>query len=263
MNNIKSIYHKLISKQIFLILSLAFIFTGLLTLSSCNKDNDSSIKPDKIADYGINIKETSGLAFGPGKNTLLTVSDNTGKIYELDLKGNILRTLSYKGDDLEGVTFNDETMEIAVVEERKRQIVIVDYNSGTELRRYDIDIEENDVNKGLEGISWNRNNGCYYIVNEKNPSSLLVWKENEGIINRFDLNLGSDNSGIFVDDNNSLWILSDESQTLYKCNLNGEQEESYSISTYKPEGVVVDTDKGLIYIVRDLFSKLFIYKFDN
>ena len=244
------------------------LFISLFFLLSCNDDNPDNPAPDgkleKIADYSINVKETSGLSFGPDKKTLLTVSDNTGQIYELDLQGNVLRTLAYKGDDLEGVAYNNENNEIAVVEERKRQVVIVDYDNGNELRRYDIDVEANESNKGLEGISWNGNNNCYYIVNEDKPSVLLVWKEDEGIISRINLNLGSDNSGIYVDENNStLWILSDESEALYKCNYNAEKEKFYDVDINKPEGIVVDSNNNRVYIVRDQFSKLFVFQFMN
>jgi uncharacterized protein YjiK len=236
----------------------------MLLLFSCNKNDDDTVPTNKlveIANYSLNIKETSGLAFGPDKKTLLIVSDNTGKVYETDLKGNVLRILSYKGGDLEGVAYNEEDDEIAVVEERKREVVIIDYETETELRRFKIDVEETSNNSGLEGISWNTNNNCYYIVNEKKPSVLLVWNEFEGVISNQNISLGGDNSGIFVDSEYALlWILSDESESLYKCDYNGKKEKQYKVPINKPEGVVVDREDSLVYIVRDQFSKLFVYR---
>ncbi len=252
-------------KQILKKYPLILLFAFFL-FSACDKDEPGDTGPSgkltEVASYGLDVKEASGLSFGPEKKTLLTVSDNTGRIYELSLEGKVLRTLNYKGDDLEGVTYDKENNEIAVVEERKRQIVFVDYDSGNELRRFDIDVEVVDNNKGLEGISWNKNNHSFYIVNEKRPSKLIVWKEGMGNISEITLNLGSDNSGIFVDSQRAtVWVLSDESETLYECNYNGTKEKSFKLDINKPEGVVVDKENNRVYIVRDMFSKLFVLKF--
>ena len=38
-----------------------------------------------INSYDLDVPEPSGLSFGTDKNTLLTVSDHTNQVYELDL----------------------------------------------------------------------------------------------------------------------------------------------------------------------------------
>ena len=78
-----------------------------------------------IASYDLDIPEPSGLSFGPGSETLLTVSDNTNQIYEIDLEGKIIRMLDYEGKDLEGVTYNPDKNLIAVVEETDREVTLI------------------------------------------------------------------------------------------------------------------------------------------
>ena len=243
---------------------LFFVAAVLITVAGCSKEDHLEGVPSgelkKTAEYKLNIKETSGLAFGPEQKTLLTVSDQTGKIYELDLQGNILRKLSFEGDDLEGVTFNEENQMIVVVEERKREVVMIDYQSGKEMNRYKINIEENSENKGLEGIAWDSQNERYFLINEKDPSLLLKWHPETGIEQTESLLLGNDNSGLFFDgENGILWVLSDESKALYQCDPDGNVTKQYSLNIHKPEGVAVDLTHQKIYIVRDLFSKLFVF----
>ncbi len=231
-------------------------------LFSCKKEDDRFPlgKLEEVDKYHLDIKETSGLAFGPDRKTLLTVSDNTGQIYEMDLQGNVLRTLAYKGGDLEGVAYNSEENMVAVVEERKREVVLVDYDSGQEISRYPVDVEANDDNKGPEGISWTGEGNSYYMVNEKNPSVLLLWDREKGIVESRYLDLGSDNSGIFVSvEDGGLWILSDEGESVYQCDGEGNVLKRYDVGINKPEGIVVDTEKKRMYVVRDLFSKLFVF----
>jgi len=212
----------------------------------------------------LDITEPSGLSFGPGGNSLLIVSDNTNKVYETDLQGNVIRELAYVGSDLEGVTFNEGTQIVAVAEERKRQIVFLDYPNGNEQERIDIATGGSTDNKGLEGLSFNKNNSAYYLVNEDVPGELIVWNKQFGNISTTELRFASDYSAIFVDVRNALlWIVSDESQTLYKCDYNANVLKEYILPYTKFEGVVVDVDQQLVYLVNDKTFKLFIFKILN
>lgn len=233
---------------------------------SCKK-NDPTIPMNKIpvsyleliSSFPLNVLEPSGLCLGPNNATFLTVSDNTNKIYEIDFSGNTLRTLAFKGIDLEGITYNPKLNTIAVIEEGGRNVVMVDYESGLEIGRYHISIEENSANKGLEGISYNKNNSIYYIVNEDAPGLLVLWSPMLGIIDEIDLKFASDYSGIFVDDANSLlWVVSDESKALYKCDYNTNVLHQYNVDELKFEGISIVNN--LIYMVNDASAKLYVYK---
>ncbi|PLW97112.1 MAG: hypothetical protein C0591_07510 [Marinilabiliales bacterium] len=212
-----------------------------------------------IASYDLDIPEPSGLSFGSGSETLLTVSDNTNQVYEIDLEGKIIRMLDYEGKDLEGVTYNPDKDLIAVVEETDREVTLLDYSSGNKEGTYKITIPFGADNSGLEGISYNSNNKFYYIVNETNPDLMVIWNPDYGIISEVKLRFASDYSGIFVDVSQSLlWIVSDQSEGLYKCDYSGKVLMSFKLDDIKYEGVVVDND--MVYLVNDATSNLELYK---
>jgi len=213
-----------------------------------------------ISSFQLDILEPSGISFGPDAQTLLIVSDNANMVYETTLEGEIIRTLNYVGADLEGVVYNLDENIIAVAEERLREIVLIDYEVGNELSRYNINVENNNDNKGLEGLSYNLNNKAYYIVNEDLPGELIVWNPKYDIIERTELNFADDYSAIFVDDNNSLlWILSDDSQTLYKCDYKANVLMEFLLPNTKYEGVIIDIELMKGYFVNDATAYLEVY----
>jgi uncharacterized protein YjiK len=209
--------------------------------------------------YDLNVPEPSGLSFSPGNEKLLTVSDNTNQVYEIDLTGKIIRVLEYEGKDLEGVTYNSDKDLIAVVEETDREVTLIDYGSGNKVATYKITIPFGADNSGLEGISYNSNNKFYYIVNETNPDLMVIWNPESDIISEVKLDFASDYSGIFVDVSHSLlWIVSDQSESLYQCDYAGNVIMRFKLPDIKYEGVVVDND--MVYLVNDATSNLELYK---
>ncbi len=218
-------------------------------------------KLEKIGEYNLSVAEPSGLSFGRGGSSLFTVSDNANKVYEIDFQGNVIRELAYEGEDLEGVTYNPVDDVLAIVEERKREVVLLNYDTGEEMERFDIAVKVNEENKGLEGISWSSANYAYYLLNENSPALMMVWKKNAGIISEVDLNFASDYSGIFVDNKEgNLWIVSDESQMLFRCDYNARVLEKFELNFSKAEGIAVDYENNVVYVVSDKLSKLFVYK---
>lgn len=215
-----------------------------------------------IETYALDVTEPSGLSFGPDNLTLLTVSDNTNQVYELDFQGKVLRTLDYTGKDLEGVTYNPDKGIIAVAEEADREITLIDYNSGIKIETYKIDIPIGADNSGLEGVSYNINNKMYYIVNETNPDLMVTWNPVSGIINEDKLDFANDYSGIYVDDKKSfLWIVSDQSERVYKCDYNANVLMQFELGALKYEGIVIANDT--LYLVNDATAKLNIYIIKN
>lgn len=253
------------------LISILFISVLLFTMTnSCKKTpvDNPPVKPtgelEKLDEFDLDVTEPSGLSFGPNGETLFMVSDNTNKVYETDLQGNVIRELAYVGSDLEGVSFNEENQIVAVAEERKRQIVFLDYPNGIEQERFDIATGGSTDNKGLEGISFNTNNSAYYLVNEDVPGELIVWNKQFGNISTTELRFASDYSAIFVDKRNGLlWIVSDESQALYKCDYNANVLKEYALPYTKFEGIAVDIEQQLVYLVNDKSFKLFVFKIKN
>lgn len=248
----------------------SIIILFIILMAGCHKDNPDVpvIEAPKgslslISSFQLDILEPSGLSFGPTGN-LLIVSDNANKVYETTLQGEIIRTLNYEGSDLEAVVFNPDDNIVAVAEERKREIVLLDYENGDEQARYKIDVKEGNDNKGLEGLSYSLNNKAYYIVNEDLPGEMIVWNPIYGNINTTPLTFASDYSAIFVDTENSLlWIVSDESQTVYRCDYKANVLQEYLLPDTKYEGIAVDVDNMILYVVNDGSAKLDIFKIKN
>lgn len=217
---------------------------------------------ERLGSFQTEVPEPSGLAFGPGMNTLLTVSDNTNQVYELNLQGEIIRVIDFTGRDLEGVTYNPDKNLIAVVDERDREVALIHYETGQVEGVYKISISAGSDNAGLEGISYNSNNKLYYIVNETNPDLLIVWSPESGIISQEKLNFAQDYSGVFVDATRSLlWFVSDQSQQIFKCDYNSKVLMVFDLDKSKYEGLAVDQD--LLYVINDANARLNIYRIKN
>ncbi len=255
--------------RIFKVTFYLFISVILLAgIESCKKDNGNDMSPgnsagslESVCEIALDVTEPSGLSFGPGDSTLLVVSDNTNKVYEMSIEGEVIRELAYTGNDLEGVTYNPFENQVVVTEERQRQLVVLDYTDGTEQYRVDIPTGGNANNKGLEGVSYNTNNRVYYIVNEDLPGELILWSGAFGEVSATPLHFASDYSAIFTDAENSLiYIVSDESKALYKCDYNANVITRYPLPATKFEGVVVDSDRGMVYLVNDKTGKLYLFK---
>lgn len=248
---------------------ISITIIAILFLVSCKKEKPvvpvieiPTGELELVDYYAIDVPEPSGLAFGPNTNTLLTVSDHTNQVYEMDLEGKVIRILDYTGKDLEGVTYNWKQGLIAIVEEADREVTLLEYESGSKTETYKIDIPVGSDNSGLEGISFNPNNQMYYILNETNPDLMVVWNPAYGIISETNLNFAADYSGIFVDEAYSLlWIVSDQSKRIYKCDYNAKVLMEFRLDEVKFEGIVVKDD--LIYLVNDASAELFIYRIIN
>lgn len=246
---------------------IVFAFVFLPIIESCEKQ---TVDPppgnpvgelELISQFDLNITEPSGLSFGDTKSTLLIVSDNTNQVYETDLKGDIIRELPYVGNDLEGVTYNPDEDLIAVAEERKREVVFLDYETGNEIARHHIDVDIGSENSGLEGISYNINNRAYYLVNESLPGEQIVWNPQFDIITSIALNFADDYSAVFVDTKNALlWIVSDQSKAIYQTDYNANVLKEYPLERTKFEGITIDVDNSLLYLVNDATFELSIYK---
>jgi len=248
------------------VLIIAIVF---LLASSCKKEStpitviEAAVgELELINVYNIDVPEPSGLSFGPDKLSLLTVSDHTNLIYEMNMQGEVLRTLNYEGKDLEGITYNPHENIIAVVEEADREVSLIDYDSGNLIQTYKIEIPSNADNSGLEGISYNSNNRLYYIINEVNPELLIIWNESTGIISETNLNFASDYSGVYVESDKSfLWFVSDQSKGLYQCDYNTDIIKTFALDIRKYEGITVEGNT--VFLINDASAELFHYQIKN
>ncbi|MDO9254344.1 MAG: SdiA-regulated domain-containing protein [Bacteroidales bacterium] len=246
--------------------SIKFIlsaFSILLLTAACSKqksDNRTLLSPLEV--YSVNIPETSDLSFGSSADILYTVSDRTAKVYKITTKGRVLSELSYTGSDLEGVCY-DGNQFLYVAEERMRKIIKLDLQ-GNQVGEKAIPVDINDENQGLEGISFATFNKHFYILNETNPGLLIETDEYLNVLKSYPLSFASDYSGICVDnENQQLWIVSDESESVTKCTLKGELIESYRIPVSNPEGIAFNPVNNDLYVISDTEARLYLFNINN
>jgi uncharacterized protein YjiK len=247
--------------MIFIYIIQIFITAAtLLHFTSCNSASTliSAGKLTLISSHQLTVSEPSDLSLSDVQGEFFTVSDETGKIYRISSEGVTLETLNYTGDDLEGITYHEGYLYAA--EEEFRQIVKLDMD-GYEKSRKTIDISVRTVNKGLEGLTCDSNSNRFFAVTEQ-PGLLIEIDSELNKISETDLTFAEDYSGIFFDSrSDSLWILSDESHTVTKCDFRGSPQKSYSIDEIEqPEGIAIDFSLGRIYFVCDKSSRLYVYR---
>ncbi len=232
---------------------------GILVLS-CDKETTTTSQLELLSTYSIDVPEPSGLTINSAGNILYTVSDHTNKVYKLSTSGLVLQVFDFTGNDLEGVcSYTDGKLLIA--EERTKNIIELTTATGV-YSTHNMDYDNDETNAGIEGITYNPTTQNIYFLNEKNPDKLFKLNTSFSIISSYDLDFANDYSGIFYDTtDNLLWIVSDESQSINKCTLEGELIESYIINVQKPEGIAIANDK--IYIVSDSQEKLYTFQKPN
>ncbi len=232
----------------------------LAFLSSCKKDNQQELKLNLTGSYPLAIPECSGLSPYSG-GRFLTVSDTLEKVYVISSQGKLLDSLKYNGKNPEGVTWDQQTGQIYLVEENTNEVVELD-SVGNEVNRFGVALDNLYVKHGLEGITINTDNDHLFLVSEKFPGQLIEVTRSGEELNRHTLNFAKDYSSVYYDASlKKLWILSDDSGTLTRCTLSGESEETWQTGINKGEGVIVDSPNKQVYIISDLDKTLYLFHF--
>ena len=236
------------------------IFIILIALShyKCNSNRQESPLVKNlplIKSTPIEVPEPSGLILSFNGKYFWSVGDNDSKVFKLDLNGNIIASFPVDGEDLEGITVIDST-KLAVIFERTREVVVVD-TSGKEINRKSFDLKGN-LNEGLEGICYSPKAKDFYFLNEKRPGLLIKTDSTFKEIFRKELKFAKDFSDIFFSsDDNTLWILSDESKKIIQTDLNGNMILEYRINVEQPEGLFVDYKNKKDFVVSDKKEELY------
>ncbi|MEL6649479.1 MAG: SdiA-regulated domain-containing protein [Bacteroidota bacterium] len=238
--------------------NLGFLLLSILLWTACDRNQPDPISLNRSQSLTMAIDEPSGLALS--NDQLLSVSDDDNRVYRINpTTGTIVAELTYKGDDLEGVVQNASDNNIWVVEETRQELVKLS-NNGVPLDTFAIPFTQMVENHGLEGVAINPAAERLYLITEKDPGQLLVVDFNGNILENYALNFALDYSGISFDaSQKELYILSDESQTITRCDLTGEKIETYLIDAVKGEGLAVDVANKRCYVVSDEASELYWY----
>jgi uncharacterized protein YjiK len=204
-------------------------FYILALFIGCNVEKEAD--PAKTLHFSISeqipVPEPSGLDFTYDETGFWVVSDENSTVYLINSWGGEVKSFKVDCDDLEGMTVIDEER-LAVVLERTREVLILD-TSGRELKRVKLDLD-GELNSGLEGITYDPEEKRFYLLNEKKPRLLLTLDKNLNELRRDTLNFSKDVSDIYFDAAGKiLWILSDESQRIFKTDLLGKPFDEYKV----------------------------------
>lgn len=231
----------------------SFFLLVLACANTTQKNKISFLSKTKLA-----VLEPSGLTFHKG--FLYTVSDQKSEVYRLDLNGRVQQKYSVNIKDLEGIAYSESKQCFYVLSESKRTLVSLDLENKTSKKHKVKGNQNGGENKGLEGLCYNAKDGFLYAVNESKPKQLLQLSSKGKIKEKYKLDFAKDISGIVYDPVlHVFWVLSDESQALYKTDLKGNLLQKYSLEIEKAEGIALDRNRRL-YIVSDLTSELFVYQ---
>lgn len=228
-------------------------------LPGCSEDepvnpSDKTLQPISEISLTSFLPEPSGIVYNSKNNSLFVVSDTLKKIFELDLSGNLIRSIDVNASDLEGITLSLTKDTIFVVEESENKITSFTL-SGTKIKSFTKNVSTI-VGNGIEGIAID-NSGFIYVINEKSPR-YLIKIENEVEVSRKEVIVAQDLSDICYDPTfDCLWLISDESKKILKISKDGILQSEWSIPFDKGEGITFVQDK--MYIVNDENARLYIF----
>lgn len=210
---------------------------------------ESIPRDESILEFiGLSIKEPSGLSYSTDRQSLVVVSDR-GTIFDIGFDGSAHKQYTLVFDDLEGVCVDASDNSIYVVEEQKGQIVKISAE-GTILSTTNI-LDSHD-NNGLEGITYDASRDIFYLLKEKNDGLLIKYSFKDKSIQKINLSFALDYSGIYYNNvTDNLWILSQESQTLNKCDINGKLRKSFFYPITGMEGIIVNESETEAWVVSD------------
>jgi hypothetical protein len=222
--------------------------------------------------------EASGVTYNFDNNRLYIVEDEGEILFETDLQGTVLSSMSMSGfDDVEGVTYIGGG-EFLLTEERVQDVFKFSYVGGSTLTQsalLSFSFGGTVGNVGLEGISYDFINDLVYGVKEKTPQFIYTADIDlgtmTGTVGGFAPSLGlSDLSDVQVlsampsligtADQDNLLILSQESDMILEVTQSGSVESFFDFSalgTNSAEGITLGPD-GTIYVVSE-DPKLFVF----
>lgn len=223
--------------------------------------------------------DVSGLTFNTESKTLFSVLNGKPLVIELDLHGNVLRTIKITGvRDMEGITHVD-TNRFVVTDEHDQRLILLEIDKHTEAvdaalaPQISLGITSTAKNKDFEGVSWDQHHKRLLVAKERNPLSIIEitgFIENTGgasdlHISQLEpvgfskLKLRDLSSVTYHDPNGHLVLLSDESRMAAEYDAEGRPLSALALwqgfhglqeSIPQAEGIAIGPDNR-VYIVSE------------
>jgi uncharacterized protein YjiK len=250
------------------------IILSIIVIYSCGCNKKYSFSNDaKIHNYTRSAPRmrlagacnASGITYNPDTKTLFMIEDSPTVISELNNKGEIIRSIEIENlNDTEGIAYLGNKR-FAIVEESTSKIYFCSIGEKTTRIKYkdmvSLDVPLSPNNTGLEGITYDSENKCFYVIKEKDPMKIFrIYLGSEKIEIPWDLEKIdiSDASDICFDPNTGhLLILSHESKCVVECTVDGKElsrlslrkgDSSLKREFKKPEGITINPKTNQIFI---------------
>lgn len=235
-----------------------------LWLTGCDEADLTQLSTSQnlrlIGAYPLEVQEPSGLSLSKDKQSLWTVSDSDGHIFQIDLQGVTLSHFPSGYGDLEAITTIDE-QHLAFIAERARKIVIAQ-KDGKILQAASIKIPGSD-NQGPEALTYDEEAEQFHIMQET-PGLLLTMNRQLEEVARQDLTFSQDYSSISFDSaRKHFWVLSDQSKSIHVLDEDFAILEIFSVNIEQMEGIAIDLENHLIYLISDPLEALYVLEFDS
>lgn len=204
------------------------------------------------------VPEPSDLCLDRDRVHLWTVSDNTGLVYRLRLADLVVdRTLSYHGEDPEGIWQSPADGTLFVTEERTRQIVHLD-SMGVELGRVTVPGLGGKENNGLEGITFSPVLAHFLLLQQREPARIVEADSSGHVLELRPITFVSELSGVSYDgEEDQLLIVSASGRRIARTSTAGSLVASWAIPVEAAEGIALDRARGRIYVVSDDLAKFY------
>jgi uncharacterized protein YjiK len=207
----------------------------------------------------LQILEPSGITDDPRHSCFWIVDGGRSLICKTSRDGKVIETLSYKGQDIEGVCFDKRDSTLWITEERLRDVVHLKLN-GDEIGRIHVN-SQGVKNKGLEGVVID-GKGEPWVVNEKYPVSLEKIDGNGAIVESHDIGFAKDLSDVTINESTGdFYLLSDKSSAIYVWNVSEGLKETYALPRTKYEGISVNPKDRTIAVVNDDDQTMLVFEY--
>jgi|GEM_PF-3477182 len=238
-------------KNKYFLLPIAISALLICLLISCRLQG----KLELVYQFDSMVPEASGLT--TDGVYLFIVSDKNGDIYKLDLQGQLVDRLKTKTKDVEGITLRDTVFYLA--DEKKQKVYTYDLE-GNRLANKKIEHPKiYDPANGLEGITFDTYTNQLLVLHEKNSGQIIRYDGDLNFIKQTFLGSFPDYSGIDTTKDH-IWVISDEASGLAQYDRDMNLLKMYKIGIDSPEGIAIDENAGLIYIVSDTTGELVVFK---
>jgi uncharacterized protein YjiK len=244
-------------RKFYLLLTALFL---IIIISCKEKEQPPKKPLAYIGAYAISVPEPSGLVMTQDNKGFWTVSDETSTIYRLDNEGNVVQTIKVDGFDFEAITLIDDTTLVILQERTREMVFLDtsgtelkrikldlegELNSGPEGIAFnpenrhfyilnekkpplfvELDEQLNIIRrdtlkfcKDVSGLYFDETNQILWMLSDE--SQLVIKTDLNGkLLEKIDITIPQPEGITLSEDGRSLYIVSDNKETLYVFKVN-------------------------------------------